>query len=271
MALPVELSVKAFWRLVRVSFRQQITYRTAMLAGLVTNLFFGILRVALLVALYNGQNSVNGLSRQAAVTFAGLTQAMIMFLMLFGYTEIIQSVSSSAVAGDLLRPMNYFVLWLGKDLGRAIVNLIVRGILFFAIFALFFHIIVPRSLGQGLVFLVSLAFSYLLSFSWRFLINLAAFWTPDAIGISRIFFLVTQFLSGFIMPLQLLPDWFSALCRLTPFPSIVNTPVGIYLGTIQGANLWLELFRQVVWLGVLVLAGQFVYRAGIRRLVVQGG
>ncbi len=263
--------MKVFGRLIQISFRQQMTYRTAMLAGLVTNLFFGMLRVAVMVALYNGQESVNGLSMQAAITFAGLTQAMIMFLMLFGYYEIIQSVSNGSIAGDLLRPINYFLLWLGKDLGRAIVNLLIRGVLFFAIFTLFFHIIVPNGLGQWLAFGLSLALSYLLSFSWRFLVNLAAFWTPDAIGIGRILFLLTQFLSGFLFPLQLLPDWFSAGCKLTPFPSIVNTPVGIYLGTIQGNSIALELFRQALWLGMLVLAGQLVYRAGLRRLVVQGG
>ncbi len=263
--------MKVFGQLVQISFRQQLTYRTAMLAGLATNLFFGVLRVAVMVALYQGQDTVNGLSREGAVTFAGLTQAMIMFLMLFGYFEIIQSVASGAIAGDLLRPINYFLLWLGKDLGRAIVNLLVRGVLFFLIFSLFYRMVTPRGLEQWLTFGLSLVLSYLLSFSWRFLVNLAAFWTPDAIGIGRILFLLTQFLSGFLFPLQLLPDWFSAVCKLTPFPSIVNTPVNLYLGTIQGSDVGLELLRQVVWLGVLVAAGQIVYRAGIRKLVVQGG
>ncbi|GAP14303.1 ABC-type uncharacterized transport system, permease component [Longilinea arvoryzae] len=263
--------MKVFGRLVQISFRQQLTYRTAMLAGLATNLFFGMLRVAVMVALYNGQKSVNGLSMEGAITFAGLTQAMIMFLMLFGYTEIILSVTTGAVAGDLLRPIDYFVLWLGKDLGRALVNLLVRGIFFFALFALFFHIILPQGFIQWLAFGLSLVLSYLLSFSWRFLVNLASFWTPDAIGISRILFLLTQFLSGFLFPLQLLPDWFSAMCKMTPFPSIVNTPVGIFLGTIQGGSIGLELLRQAIWLGGLVLAGQLIYRAGIRKLVVQGG
>jgi ABC-2 type transport system permease protein len=263
--------VGVFGRLVRISFRQQLTYRTAMFAGLVTNLFFSVLRVAVLVALYNGQESVNGLSVEAAVTFAGLTQAMIMFLMLFGYFEIMQSVASGAVAGDLIRPVDYYLLWLGKDLGRAIVNLAMRGIIFFLIFAIIFHVLLPQTAGQWLAFLLSMTLSYLLSFSWRFLINLTAFWTPDALGIGRLLFIVTQFLSGFMMPLQLLPDWFSALCRLTPFPSIVATPVNIFLGATQSGELWLELLRQAAWLGVLVLVGQIVYRAGIRRLVVQGG
>lgn len=242
-----------------------------MLAGMATNLFFGILRVAVLVAIYNGQESVNGLSIQAAVTFAGLTQAMIMFMMLFGYFEIMQSVTSGAVAGDLLRPVDYFLLWLGKDFGRAIVNLVIRGLFFFVIFGLFYDLLVPQSPGQWLAFTGSLLLSYLLSFSWRFLINLTAFWTPDALGIGRILFLFTQFFSGFLMPLQLLPDWFAAFCKLTPFPSIITTPAGIYMGTIQGSEIYLELIRQLAWLGVLLLVGQFVYRAGIRKLVVQGG
>jgi len=82
---------------------------------------------------------------------------------------------------------------------------------------------------------------------------------------------VVQLLSGFIMPLALLPDWFVSLANLTPFPSMINTPVEIYLGTVQGVQVSNTLFIQLVWLVLLVVAGDLVFRAGIRRLVIQGG
>ena len=42
--------MRLFWEVVRRSFRRHLTYRAAALAGLVTNIFFGLVRAAVLVA-----------------------------------------------------------------------------------------------------------------------------------------------------------------------------------------------------------------------------
>ena len=44
-------------------------------------------------------------------------------------------------------------------------------------------------------------------------------------------------MSGFFMPLRFMPDWFVRLCDLTPFPSMVNTIVEMYLGLLKGPAL----------------------------------
>jgi ABC-2 type transport system permease protein len=260
-----------FLHLIRLSFKQQLAYRMALWAGLATNLFFGVLRAVLLIALYAGQGEVNGLSMGAALNYVGLTQSMIAYLTLFGSMDLMNTIYSGAIGADLLRPVSYFIFWMGRDFGRSLVNLLGRGVLFMLLYGLIFPITIPNRLDQWLTLVISLLLAWLVSFSWRYLVNLAAFWTPDARGILRIAFTFSQFLSGFVMPLRLLPDWFSALTQYTPFPSMVNTSVEIYLGTLNGDPLWQALWLQLVWFLVLAGLGQLVYRAGIRRLVVQGG
>ena len=117
----------------------------------------------------------------------------------------------------------------------------------------------------------ALTLSMLVSFSYRFLINLAAFWTPDARGVGRFAFTIMWFLSGFLMPLRFFPDWFVRLCHLTPFPSMVNTVVEVYLGVLTGPELVQALGAQLLWIVLLSVTCQFVLRAGVRRLVIQGG
>jgi ABC-2 type transport system permease protein len=73
------------------------------------------------------------------------------------------------------------------------------------------------------------------------------------------------------MPLRFLPDWFVQLCYLTPFPHMINTSVEIYLGLLSAEEMTLALSAQVVWIVILVIASQIVLRAGVRRLVIQGG
>ena len=113
--------------------------------------------------------------------------------------------------------------------------------------------------------------STMISFSWRFLVNLSAFWTPDARGIGRFAFILSWFMSGFLMPLRFFPDWFVRFCNLTPFPSMVNTVIEVYLGVLAGPALWRALLGQVLWIAILFALSRLVLRAGVRQLVIQGG
>ena len=263
--------MRLFWELVKISLQRQLSYRAAALAGLATNFFFGMLRAAVLTALYGTRQEVAGISLEGAVTFTGLTQAVIAFLSLFSWYEVMYSVYSGDISSDLLKPMNFYGFWLAKDLGRAIAGLLMRGVPMMLAYALLFGITLPRDIVQWLALGLALALSWLTSFSWHFLLNLTAFWTPNALGIGRFGFSLTWFLSGFLMPLRLFPEWFVRLCYLTPFPHMVNTIVEVYLGVVSGPALVEALLGQLLWVLILVGAGQLVLRAGMRQLVIQGG
>ncbi|OGO37433.1 MAG: hypothetical protein A2W35_16235 [Chloroflexi bacterium RBG_16_57_11] len=263
--------MRTFLALTWVAIQRQFAYRAAVMAGLATNIFFGLLRAAVMVAMYGNQTQVNGLTLQQAITFTGLSQASIAFLSLFGWLEIVYSVNSGQVGADLLKPMSYFGLWMAQDLGRSLVNLALRGFTIMAFYALVFDITVPSSPGQWIALVLTLIFAWMTSFAWRFVINLSAFWSPNAGGFCRLFFALSWFLSGFFMPLRFFPDWFQWLCYLTPFPQMINTPVEIYLGVLSAAQTVQALTTQAAWVIFLVLLGQIVLMAGVRRLVIQGG
>lgn len=263
--------MRLFFELVQRSFQRQMAYRAATLAGLVTNFFFGLLRVALMVALYGARPQMAGFSLAAAITFTGLSQALIGVQSLFGWYELMNSIYTGAVASDLLKPVGYFRFWLAQDLGRAVAQLLLRGLPMMAAYALLFGLTTPRSILQWLAFGASLALSWVMSFSYRYLINLAGFWTPNATGMVRLGFILLYFFSGFLMPLRFFPEWFNHLCAWLPYPYMVNTVLEMFLGVLSGPEIGLALLRQAIWAVILVLACDVALRAGVRRLVIQGG
>ncbi len=263
--------MRLFLELAKCSFQRQMAYRAATLAGLATNFFFGILRVAVMVALYGTVNVVNGISLRNAITFTGLTQALIGFLCLFGWYDLMTSVYTGAVASDLLKPMGYFLFWLAQDFGRGLAQLILRGFTMMTAYAVLIGITFPGKVDQWIALVISLFIAWLLSFTWRFLINLSAFWTPDARAVGRLGFVILYFVTGFLMPLRFFPDWFVRICDRTPFPYMVNTVVEIYLGVLKGPKLLIELAIQGMWAVILVLFCLLVLKYGVRRLVIQGG
>ncbi len=263
--------MQAFLKIMTLSIRQQLTYRTALLAGLATNLFFAFLRVALLKALYGGRAEVNGMTIEAAVTYVAISQGLIAFLYIFGSWEVMTTVYTGSIGADLLKPFHLLMYWMARDLGRAVVNLVARGIVLAVAFAFFFSIALPSSASQWLGFSLAMLLGWLVSFAWRFLVNLAAFWTPDARGIGRLAFTASQLFSGFLLPLRLYPDWFSRLCSLTPFPALLNTTSEVFLGILNGRELMVALLNQAAWIVILFGACLLALRVGVKRLVIQGG
>ncbi len=119
--------MRLYWELGKLAFQRQLTYRAANLAGLVTNFFFGLLRAAVMIALYGGRAEAGGITLQGAVTYTGFSQGLIALLALFSWFDVADSVYSGEIAGDLLKPASYQGSWLARDLGRALAALIVRG------------------------------------------------------------------------------------------------------------------------------------------------
>ena len=263
--------MRVFWELTTLSFQRQLAYRSAHLAGLVTNFFFGLLRAAVLVALYGAREEVAGYTVTMAITFTGLSQAMIGHLSLFNWSDVMRSIYSGEIANDLLKPMGFFSYWLAQDAGRALASFLMRSLTIMFAYAIFFDISYPKKIESWAALLVAILLSWLVSFSWRFLVNLAAFWSPNAIGIARLLFGSSWVLSGFFMPLNYFPDWFQHMAHATPFPSMVFTVIEVYLENLNGVELFQALIGQVFWFLILFVLILVVLRAGIRQLVVQGG
>ncbi|MCB9135478.1 MAG: ABC-2 family transporter protein [Anaerolineales bacterium] len=263
--------MRLFFELTHRALQRQLTYRAAVMAGLITNFFFGFLRMAILVALYGQQTEIAGVDVRGATTYMALTQAVIGYLSLFSWYDLMRSIHTGEIAADLLKPLNLFTFWLAQDLGRAIVQFIFRGVLIMGMYALFLDLAYPTTLEQWLALPIALILSWLVSFAWRFLINLAAFWTPNATGIGRFAFILSWFFSGFLMPLRYYPTWVLQLSQWTPFPSMLNTVLDLYIGVLHGPELWWALGQQVLWIILLVGVAQIILQAGVKRLVILGG
>ena len=263
--------MRFFWEVCKRAFHRHLTYRAAAIAGLVTNMFFGLLRASILLALLGNQTSVQGLDARDVVTYTGLSQALIAFLSMFGSWELMNSVYRGEVAADLLKPMSLFAFHLAQDVGRAFTALVLRGVTIMTLYALVYRIVLPGNLEQWVAFAISLSLGLLVSFAFRFNVNVIAFWTPDARGIGRFCFIVMMFASGFLMPLRFFPDWLQAVLEFTPFPSMVNIPVEVYLGKLEGVALWLALGKQAVWVFALTALAHVLLARGARRLMILGG
>ena len=137
--------------------------------------------------------------------------------------------------------------------------------------ALVFDLTRPPGIGSAVAFAASVVLAIGISFGFRFLYNLPAFWLLHYRGPMLIALFVSLALSGMIIPVRFFPDWLATIANATPFPSLVQTPVDLFVGETQGLEIATALGVQAAWLAVLLLGCRAALAAGTRRLVVQGG
>jgi ABC-2 type transport system permease protein len=251
----------------RAAFQQHLTYRVANLAGLFTNGFFLVMRAYVFEACYVARDSIGGLSMAEAVTFASVTQCMLMVSPQWGAIGVGANVRSGQIAVDLLRPVDLVTATLAGRLGVSAYYAVVRMLPMLALAAAL-GILQAPSPGGLLAFLVTLALGALLANAILFLVEVSSFWIESERGVRYVVMGVALLPSGLLIPVTWFPEPLESLFRLTPFTYTMNLPAEAWLGT---ADLGRGLAVQLAWLvGILAACGVAV-RAGTRRLQVHGG
>ncbi|MBM3188225.1 MAG: ABC transporter permease, partial [Chloroflexi bacterium] len=72
--------MSAYWAVLTARFRMLLQYRAAALAGLCTQLFWGLLRVMIFDAFYRSSSAIQPMSFEQTVTYLWLIQAMLLLL-----------------------------------------------------------------------------------------------------------------------------------------------------------------------------------------------
>lgn len=261
-----------FAELARAEFRRFSSYRMAVVAGVFTNSVFGFIRASVLLgAVDSAGGDLGGYTREQASSYVWLGQALLASVAIWGWSEIADRVKNGDIAVDLARPVDLYFSWWARDLGRAAFTLPARGLPPFLIGALVMGVALPPTPLSYLIGVVSMVLAVSISFTLKFLINLAAFWVIDIRGLVGVSVVVSSFFCGLFVPVHLFPDWLRTIAYATPFPSILQFPIDVFSGRASGLAALQVIGIQAAWLaGTFALARLVQHRAS-RRLVVQGG
>jgi len=265
--------MRLYFELARLGYRRYSAYPAATVAGLFTNIFFGLLLAYILLAVYAETDEIGGYDVRDAIAYVWISQGLFSVVAIFGpsWFDLAIRVRSGDVATDLQRPLDLQLSTLAQDVGRAWYQLFSRAIPQFVLGAIIFEITIPNEAGRWLLFAVSIALAIPVSFGIRFMLNLCSFWLLDHRGPTLLALAINNVLSGMIVPLAFFPGSLDTLARLLPFASMLQAPIDIYVGEPIGGNAATALTLQVGWAVALYLMGRMMLAAGTRKLVLQGG
>jgi ABC-2 type transport system permease protein len=97
-----------------------------------------------------------------------------------------------------------------------------------------------------------------------------AFWADNALGYDTFVYQLYIMLGGVMVPLELFPAGLRDALYWTPFPYVLDFPVRVMIGRASGAELWLGIGVQALWVAVLVALFSLLWRAGLKRYAAAG-
>jgi ABC-2 type transport system permease protein len=180
-------------------------------------------------------------------------------------------INKGEITSDLLRPTSLLLQFYGSALGESLFRAIFMAapVLVLALFV--FNIMPPADVEHGTAFAYSVLLAFHIFFAVNFLTGLLAVFTEKLQGFLWAKFMLLQFMSGLLLPLDFFPEPVRIVFQALPFKDLAYTPMNIYLGRVNGDAMYSVLLQQTLWTFALIVCCEWMWRRVRRRLAVLGG
>ena len=268
--------MKAYLALFKLKFINGLQYRAAAIAGITTQVFFGLVIIMVYLAFYQSNNLNNApMQLSQLVSYIWLNQ--IFFSLTYIWQKdatLLNIIKDGNVAYELCRPINFYKKWFATMYGNLLANLILRGPLM-VIIALLLPI--PYRLGLPVsgtafgLFIIAIIIASLLVTSFALLYHLVTFYSLNEKGLVEFLVITTNVFSGSFIPLAFFPHFLQKIAYLLPFQYIINLPFSIYNGTISSNQAIIGIISSIIWLLGLIIGGYILAYRATKKAIIQGG
>ena len=263
--------MKSYLSVFRLRRRMELQYRGAMLGGILCQMFFGLILIAVYRALYDSRPQPFPLSR--VVTYVWLQQAFFRMLVASD-PDLLDKIRSGGIAYDLCRPLSLSGFYYVRILAQKMMGSLMRAVpmlLFAALLPDGWGISLPASPAGLLLGLTALCLGLLCVSALENITMGITMRTLDPRGIQGMLNLLMMTFCGNILPLTLFPDSWQPVITFLPFAQLLDAPIRLYTGEYLPEFAPRVLALQAGWTVLLVLLGLLLWRRNQKRLILQGG
>lgn len=261
------MSIGKYISIFRISFAQEFAYRLNFIMWRVRNVMQFLLLFFLWNTVYQDPSRVVfGYDKAKILTYVFGILVIRAIVFSARAVDVAGDISRGDITNLLLKPINFFKFWLTRDISSKGLNLIFAAVEFSILFLIlrppFFLQTDPATL---IAFIISLGLAMLTFFVLLMITSFVPFWFPEAAWGAQFLVVVimTEFLSGGLFPLDILPAGIQKFLYFTPFPYLIFFPIQVYLGKISGQMLLGGIFIALFWFFVLVIAMRYIWHKGL--------
>jgi len=255
----------------RIAFLKILAYRLRYYTGIVTYFVNVTVYYFIWKAIYTDSGTIQGFDLNQMITYISVGWIARSFYFNNIDRDLAAQVSEGRLANDLIKPVNLQIMYISQAAGESLFRMIMFTAPTALVLLLVFPVSPPAGFVQGLLFVASLVFSFLVFALINFIIGLFAIRLKSILGLIRAKQLVIELLSGLLIPLTFFPMSFQRVFNYLPFKQITYTPLTLYLGKVTGTAAIEALSVQILWVVILAVVGHLFWRWNESKISIHGG
>jgi ABC-2 type transport system permease protein len=273
-------TLRKYLNIFRVSLIERMAYRGDFLFGSVLRFFPMITTILLWTAVYAGapeqpgdeEKRLAGYSLHEMIAYLLLVHISRMFSSMPGLSAgISRDIREGTLKKYLIQPLDmiaYLVSYRAAHKVAYITTSFLPYALLFFVCAGYFDRFPDAATLAG--YAASLLLSFVVGFFIEASIGMVGFWFLEITSLVWVVTTVNYFVSGQMIPLDLLPPFWATVLKSLPFQYLAYFPAAVFLGKVRGAELVQGLLIQAAWAVVLIVLSRWLYTRGLRRYSAYG-
>jgi ABC-2 type transport system permease protein len=261
----------AYSKFASMTLKENTNFRVNFFLSLFLGFLSAYARVAVWVVIVHSGPGLDPVLAERTIQYMLLSAFAVSFLHNFDRDPVFNRVQSGDIARELLYPVSLPGVLFARGLGSALFSAMLRGLLTLAAMSLIFRVswnIEPARLGLFVLFLLA---GFVIQFLLSFQVDMLAFWVYETTALHYIKNAVADFFSGSLIPLWFYPPWIMGVLNFLPFKNTVYVPAAFLIGELPLSAAPFQLFVSLGWCLLLSAASALMWRAGLRKVVINGG
>ncbi len=258
-----------YWRLLGSELKTIVEFRIRVILSIVS-FVFPLVMMAAWLAVLGGSGTSAGLGKNGIVSYYLAATLIYQLTSAWVVSKWDDDVRTGSLSIKLVKPIGPLHYLLAAQISYKLFSLALLAPIAGVVMAVG---IARFSAGVGALSLTASA--VILGFVDNFFMNVAfamlAFWTTRASSLFAVWSGLGQLLSGFVVPLPLMPKPFATISRLLPFWGTLGLPVEILTGNLAPPDVVRGLSLTAGWAAAFAAICLLLWKRGLRMYDAVGG
>lgn len=267
--------MKLYLSYFKLRFTTSLQYRMAAIAGIATQIFFGLIFIMVYLAFYESNSSNYPMELSELVSYLWLNQIFFSLVyMFYKDKEIFNLIKTGNISYELVRPQKIYFIWFFKILAQRLANVSLRFMPVILVAALLpspIGLSLPYSFMHLIMFVITLLTGSLLMTSIITLYHIITLSTLNEKGIPNLFMAASDILSGGVVPIPFFHGFMQVIANILPFRYVSDLSFRIYTNNVSLQEGIKGLFVQGIWFIIIFIIGNILLKKSLKKVVVQGG
>lgn len=266
--------MRKYIELIVLNLKSSLAYRAEVYFSLLKTILLLVVQIAIWRSLFGNDVAVQlktgSIDLKDMINY-GIISTFISIVISNGVIQIMgDKVRTGNIVMELIKPLhlmgNILSQVIGSCLFRLLYIVLPLTVIMFIIYGFYFP-----SPVTFFLYIVSFINAFLIFFLISYAISLTAFYYFEIWHFERLLDDIVKVMSGSLIPLWFFPSKLLKIIDYLPFKYIYFMPINIYLEKIELGESIRALVIQVIWIVLIFLLVEIMWKRVMKRIVVQGG